>query len=131
MDPSLYLTIGTGIGGGFITRGKPLIGMVNLEMGHLRIPHDRELDPFEGNCPFHGDCFEGLANGTAIEKRLGVTGAVIPECDPFWDVEADYIAVALNELHPDLVAVARSSWVGESWGANICSRKFRRESVSC
>jgi fructokinase len=69
--------------------------MLNLEMGHLLIPHDRERDPFEGSCPFHGDCFEGLANGPAIEKRLGVKGATVPEDDPFWDIEADYIASAL------------------------------------
>lgn len=94
-DPSLYLTIGTGIGGGYIHEDKPLIGMVNPEMGHLRIPHDRELDPFPGSCPFHGDCFEGLANGPAIEKRLGVAGENVPDSDPFWDIEAEYIASAL------------------------------------
>jgi fructokinase len=94
-DPSLYLTIGTGIGGGYIVNGKPLVGLVNLEMGHVRIPHSRELDPFPGICPFHGDCFEGLANGPAIEKRLGVTGAMIPDEDPYWEIEADYIASAL------------------------------------
>lgn len=94
-DPSLYLTIGTGIGGGYLKDGKPLIGLQNLEMGHIRIPHDRELDPFEGNCPFHGDCFEGLASGPAVEKRLGMTGAIVPESDPFWNIEADYIASAL------------------------------------
>ena len=88
-DPSLYLTIGTGIGGGYIVNGRPLIGLLNLEMGHVRIPHDRELDPFLGNCPFHGDCFEGLASGPAIEKRLGLSGAVIPETNAFWKVEAD------------------------------------------
>ena len=94
-DPSLYLTIGTGIGGGYIVDGRPLIGMLNLEMGHLRIPHDRELDPFVGSCPFHEDCFEGLASGPAIEKRLGQAGARIPEGDPFWNLETDYIASAL------------------------------------
>jgi fructokinase len=94
-DPSLYLTIGTGIGGGYIVNGRPLIGLLNLEMGHVRIPHSRELDPFPGNCPFHGDCFEGLASGPAIEKRLGLAGAIVPEEDAFWDIEADYIASAL------------------------------------
>lgn len=94
-DPSLYLTIGTGIGGGYIIDGRPLVGLLNLEMGHLRLPHNRELDPFPGNCPFHGDCFEGLASGPAIEKRLGMTGVMIPESDAFWDLEADYIASAL------------------------------------
>ena len=94
-DPSLYLTIGTGIGGGYIKDGKSLIGMLTPEMGHIRIPHSRELDPFIGACPFHGDCFEGLASGPAIEKRLGVTGAIVPEDDAFWDIETDYIASAL------------------------------------
>jgi fructokinase len=94
-DPSLYLTIGTGIGGGYIVNGRPLIGLLSLEMGHVLIPHSRELDPFPGNCPFHGDCFEGLASGPAIEKRLGLTGAMIPDNDPYWDIEADYIASAL------------------------------------
>jgi fructokinase len=95
LDPSLYLTIGTGIGGGYIQDGKPLLGLLTPEMGHLRIPHSRELDPFLGCCPFHGDCFEGLASGPAIEKRLGLTGANVPENDAFWDIEADYIASAL------------------------------------
>jgi fructokinase len=94
-DPSLYLTIGTGIGGGYLKDGKPLQGLVNPEMGHVRIPHDLERDPFPGSCPFHGDCLEGLANGPAIEKRLGVPGATVPENDPFWNIEADYIASAL------------------------------------
>lgn len=95
LDPSLYLTIGTGIGGGYLSNGKPLFGLQNLEMGHVRIPHNRELDPFDGCCPFHGDCFEGLAAGPAIEKRLGVKGATVPESDAFWDLEAEYIASAL------------------------------------
>ena len=94
-DPCLYLTIGTGIGGGYIKDGRPLIGLLSPEMGHLRIPHSRELDPFAGNCPFHDDCFEGLASGPAIEKRLGMPGARVPEEDPFWNLEADYLASAL------------------------------------
>ena len=94
-DPSLYLTIGTGIGGGYIKDGKALVGLFSLEMGHLRIPHDRQQDPFLGVCPFHEDCFEGLASGPAIEKRLGVAGAMVPENDPFWNIEANYIASAL------------------------------------
>jgi fructokinase len=94
-DPSLYLTIGTGIGGGYLVDGKPLTGLLALEMGHIRIPHDFARDPFPGNCPFHGDCFEGLANGPAIQKRFGAHGETIRDDDPFWDVEAGYIASAL------------------------------------
>ncbi len=94
-DPSLYLTIGTGIGGGCIKDGKPFHGMLSPEMGHIRIPHDLKEDPFPGCCPFHGDCFEGLASGPAIQERLGVAGESLPDGHPFWKLEAEYIAAAL------------------------------------
>lgn len=96
LDPSLYLTIGTGIGGGYIKDGRPLRGIVSLEMGHIRIPHDLSLDPFRGSCPYHGDCFEGLASGPAIQARFGRRAETIADEDPFWEVEADYIAFALG-----------------------------------
>jgi len=92
---SLYLTIGTGIGGGYIMDGKPLRGLVSLEMGHIRIPHDFELDPFRGACPYHADCFEGLAAGPSILARFGQRGETLPDDHPFWNVEATYIARAL------------------------------------
>jgi fructokinase len=92
---SLYLTIGTGIGGGYIVNGRPMRGLTSLEMGHIRIPHDLNLDPFQGACPYHGDCFEGLAAGPAVEARLGQRGETLPDDHPFWDVEANYIASAL------------------------------------
>jgi fructokinase len=96
LDPSIYFTIGTGIGGGYIKDGKPLIGLLSPEMGHIRIPHDLKRDPFPGGCPFHGDCFEGLASGPAIEKRFNARGETIHDDDPFWDIEADYVALALS-----------------------------------
>ena len=92
---SFYLTIGTGIGGGYIINGKPLRGLVSLETGHIRIAHDLYLDPFKGSCPFHGDCFEGLVAGPALEKRFGQKGETLPDDHPFWDIEAGYIAQAL------------------------------------
>ncbi len=95
IDPSLYLTIGTGIGGSYILNGKPLRGLVSLEMGHVYIPHDTSLDPFPGSCPFHGDCFEGLANGPAIGKRFNRPAESLVDDDPYWDIEAGYIASAL------------------------------------
>jgi len=94
-DPSLYLTIGTGIGGGYIINGKPLSGLTILEMGHIHIPHQWEIDPFEGICPYHRDCFEGLASGYAIEHRLGQRGETLPDDHPFWEIEAEHIAHAL------------------------------------
>jgi fructokinase len=92
---SLYLTIGTGIGGGYIVDGKPLRGLTSLEMGHIRIFHDLSLDPFRGACPYHGNCFEGLAAGPAVEQRFGQKGETLPDNHPFWDIEANYIAQAL------------------------------------
>jgi len=94
-DPSLYITIGTGIGGGYLKNGKPLQGLVNTEMGHVRIPHDFERDPFKGCCPFHGDCLEGLASGPAIQGRFDEAAETLPDDDPFWDLEAEYLAYAL------------------------------------
>ncbi len=94
-DSSLYLTIGTGVGGGYIKDGKPLLGMLNPEMGHIRILHDTHLDPFPGSCPYHSDCFEGLASGPAIQKRLNVRGETISDDHPFWEIEAGYIGSAL------------------------------------
>ena len=92
---SLYLTIGTGIGGGYIINGQPLRGLVSLEMGHIRLSRDPSLDPFQGACPYHGDCFEGLAAGPAVEKRFGQRGETLPDDHPFWELEAGYIAQAL------------------------------------
>jgi fructokinase len=98
IDPSLYLTVGTGIGGGLIQEGRPYHGLLSPEMGHLRIPHDRAADPFAGVCPYHGDCLEGLAAGPAIEKRLGRRGETIADDDPFWELEAEYIVAALVNI---------------------------------
>jgi fructokinase len=94
----IYLTIGTGIGGGIISRGKPVHGLVHSEIGHMRLPHDLHEDPFTGACPFHGDCFEGLASGPAIEKRWGQPGYTLPRDHPAWDLEAEYIALAVTNL---------------------------------
>jgi fructokinase len=95
LNTSLYLTIGTGIGGGLIVDGKPLHGMHHPEMGHIRIPHDVVRDPFAGSCPFHADCLEGLASGPAIQARFGKRGENLTDDDPFWDLEADYLASAV------------------------------------
>src|SRR5208337_3768689 len=98
LDHVLYVTIGTGIGGGYIIKGKPLHGLLHPEMGHMRIPHDWTRDPFSGICPFHGDCLEGLASGPAIHKRWGAPGEAIPVDHQAWALEAQYIATGLVNL---------------------------------
>jgi fructokinase len=66
-----YATIGTGIGVGVVRGGKTLPGMHHFEMGHIRPARDARRDPFDGCCPFHGPCLEGLASGPAIIRRWG------------------------------------------------------------
>ena len=92
LDTFLYLTVGTGIGGGVVVNGNPLHGLLHPEMGHLRIPHD---GGFAGICPFHGDCLEGLACGPAIERRYGLPAEQLPRTHEAWDVEARNLSYAL------------------------------------
>jgi fructokinase len=98
LDTFLYLTVGTGIGGGVMVNGRLLHGRTHPEMGHVRIPHDRDRDPFPGNCPYHGDCLEGLAAGPAIEARWGQPADALPADHPAWDLEAHYLALGIANL---------------------------------
>jgi fructokinase len=95
LDTFCYITVGTGIGGGGMARGKLLHGLVHPEFGHMRIPHDRETDPFPGLCPYHGDCWEGLASGRAIEARWGSPPAELAGHAEVWELEARYLALGL------------------------------------
>lgn len=88
----LYLTIGTGVGGGFYN-GELLHGRLHPEMGHMFMPIGK--DGFKGTCSFHGNCLEGLVSGPAIEARAGKKAELIQEDDPVWDVVADTIAMGL------------------------------------
>jgi fructokinase len=98
LNTFIYLTIGTGIGGGGMANGELMHGMVHPEMGHLCIPHDWERDPFAGSCPYHGDCLEGLASGPALEARWGMRGEMLPSDHPAWELEAEYLALGLVNL---------------------------------
>ena len=96
LDTFIYLTIGTGVGGGGLVNGKMIHGLVHPEMGHILIPHDIKADPFPGSCPFHKDCFEGLASGPAIHKRWGIPAEKLPPDHPAWELEARYIGLSLT-----------------------------------
>jgi len=94
LDTFLYLTVGTGIGGGGMVNGELLHGIAHPEMGHIRIPRDDD-DRCAGICPFHGDCLEGLASGPVLEKRWGARPEDLPPEHPAWEQEAEYLALAL------------------------------------
>ena len=95
LDTFCYITVGTGIGGGGMAGGKLLHGLLHPEFGHMRIPHDRGHDPFDGVCPYHGDCWEGLASGRAIEARWGRPAAELDADDAVWMLQAHYLALGL------------------------------------
>ncbi len=91
VEDLVYLTIGTGIGGGAIVGGHLVHGLMHPEIGHL-YPRKHPLDAaFPGVCPFHGDCLEGLASGPAIIARCGSSFEDLPEDHPQWEIEADYL----------------------------------------
>lgn len=98
LDPFLYMTVGTGIGVGVIINGAPLHGLIHTEAGHFVLPHDWVKDPFPGVCPYHGDCLEGLASGKSMAIRWGQSPETLPLDHPAWDLEAEYIALALVDL---------------------------------
>ncbi len=93
-----YLTVGTGIGAGLVVEGSPWHGLVHPEVGHIRVPHDRERDPFDGVCPVHGDCWEGLASGPAIEQRWSADPRTLAGDHPAWVLEADYLALGVLSI---------------------------------
>jgi len=89
----VYLTVGTGLGAGIYSGGRLLHGNLHPEAGHL-ILRRHPMDTYEGKCPYHKDCFEGLASGPALGERYGKSAAEIT--DPaVWQMEAYYIAQAL------------------------------------
>lgn len=120
---ALYITIGTGIGGGSLCDGRLVHGLTHPEMGHIRVPHDWNLDPFHGVCPFHGDCLEGLASGPSIAARWGAHGEEIAEDHPAWLLEARYLALGVANficmLSPEIVIL----------GGGVMRRKKLRQMV--
>ncbi|UUZ84888.1 ROK family protein [Paenibacillus sp. P26] len=94
LDSCVYYTIGTGVGVGIYSEGKLVHGLVHPEGGHILTRRHPE-DPFEGACPYHGDCLEGMAAGPALEKRWKVKGGELAPDHPAWEIEAFYIGQAV------------------------------------
>jgi fructokinase len=94
----VYLTIGTGIGAGILVNGAPIHGLLHPEVGHI-YPRRHALDVgFDGVCPFHHDCLEGLASGPAIVARSGTELRQLDETHPQWEIEADYLGQLCAQL---------------------------------
>lgn len=89
---SVYITVGTGIGGGAVIDGKLLHGLSHPEMGHIRPQRHPEDTGFAGICPFHGDCLEGLASGPAIKARWGTSLSDLPRDHAGHEMIAWYLA---------------------------------------
>lgn len=91
---AIYITIGTGVGVGVYCNGGLVHGLVHPEAGHILLNRHPE-DSFEGSCPFHKNCVEGMASGPAIEMRWGKSPKLLIENDKVWELEAYYIAQAV------------------------------------
>jgi fructokinase len=98
LDTFVYLTVGTGLGGGAMVNGKLVHGLMHPEMGHMRIPHDHNEDPYPGWCTYHGDCWEGLTCGPAIEGRWSTSARDLPPDHPAWALEAKYLALGIVNI---------------------------------
>jgi fructokinase len=93
-----YVTVGTGIGVGIVIDGKPVHGLGHPEAGHLYPRRHPAHGAFPGSCPFHGDCYEGVASGVAINSAWGGTPSQLPQDHVFWEVEAYYLAQLCGSL---------------------------------
>ena len=92
-----------------MVNGELLHGLGHPEFGHLRLPHDFDADPFPGVCPYHGDCWEGLASGPALEARFGRPASELDGNGDAWELEARYVALGLvcviSVLSPQRIVV--------------------------
>lgn len=102
----IYITIGTGVGAGIYIEGRLLHGMLHPEAGHVMV-NRREDDKYEGKCPYHKACLEGMAAGPALEARWGEKAVNLKDRKEVWDLEAYYIAQALTgyilTLSPEMI----------------------------
>ena len=119
----LYVTVGTGIGGGLIINGRPIHGAMHPEIGHMMIPYESGDPAPNGFCPYHRHCLEGLASGPSIEKRWGISAKILPQDHPGWKLEASYLAClcanAVLAYSPDIIIL----------GGGVMHRNFLYPSI--
>ncbi len=117
-DSLVYLTIGTGVGGGVLQGGRALHGRLHPELGHLLLRR-QPGDAFRGTCRFHGDCVEGLLSGPALRARFGAAPAEVAADDPRWNVViadlAQLLAVLLHSLAPNRILIGGGVGMGAPW----------------
>ncbi|MBQ2834251.1 MAG: ROK family protein [Clostridia bacterium] len=108
----LYVSVGAGVGGGFVVDGRPLHGLVHPEMGHMPVAPLQDDPMPEGVCPYHPHCLEGMASGPAMEKRWGLSPQLMTQDHPAWALEAGYLAQlcanAIVMLSPERIVMGGS-----------------------
>jgi fructokinase len=118
VDSLVYLTIGTGVGGGVLIGGRPVHGRLHPELGHLLLRRSPG-DGFGGHCPFHRDCVEGLLSGPALHARFGMPASTVPAADPRWDVVAhdlaQFLAVLVHGLAPERILIGGGVGMNAPW----------------
>ncbi len=124
---AVYVTVGTGIGGGLIINGARVHGLLHPEFGHMFVPRV-EGDDFVGSCPFHGDCLEGLASGPAVSNRWECSSRDLAPNHPAWELESDYLSLALVNIitvaSPEIIIIG-----GGLMGVNGLIDKVREKTV--
>lgn len=94
VDSCVYLTVGTGIGGGICINRQTIKGLQHPEMGHVPVLRHPK-DTYAGGCPSHTDCLEGLASGPAIAARFGQPASSLPPDHVAFEIQSDYLAQAI------------------------------------
>ncbi len=94
-EVNVYITVGTGLGVGVVINGKPLHGLIHPEIGHMLVSG---LDDMQGVCPFHGQCFEGLASGKAMSKIWQQPAQTLPDGHAAWDIQAKVLGQLCHNI---------------------------------